>query len=56
MLKEDRLGHYIYQALLQADIMNGLKVSARKIMELSADAGTKLMEKWRGRTCDNFKK
>jgi hypothetical protein len=56
ILKDNKPGLYMYDALMKVDVVREYSIYAVKIQDLCADAGKSFVEKWKGPACDNFKK
>jgi hypothetical protein len=54
MLKDDRLGQYTFEALMEVDIVQAYDISSEELRDLVADAGKAFVDKWKGPACNDF--
>jgi hypothetical protein len=56
VLYECKPGSYNFQGLMKLDIARLYSISVEEVRELAADAGKTFVERWKGPTCDAFKR
>ena len=54
MLKDDRPGQYIFEALMEFDIIQAYDILPEELKDLVADAGKAFVDKWKGPVCKDF--
>ena len=55
MVKDDKLGQYTFQALMEHDILQGYDILVEDLRDLVVDVGKAFVEKWKGFSYNNFK-
>jgi hypothetical protein len=55
MLKDDKLGQYTFEALMELNIVWAYDISAEEFSDLVVDAEKAFVDKWKGPACNDFR-